>query len=330
MGEILSKEEIEALLSAVSSGKVATEKKKEKTSEKIVISYDFKRPSIISKEQIRIVRVLHENFTRIFTIKLASYLRTMVEFEIVAIDQLSYIEFVSSLSNPTYIVILNMEPLQGQIAIEVDPSLTFSIIDRLLGGKGKSLPEARELTDIEHSIMEKVINLVLDCLKEAWQRIGIFNFKIKSKESNPQFVQIVPARETAILITMEAKIGEIGENIGIMNICIPYTTMEPILLRLNPKQWASEKKKETIDEVQKNIQKNLKKTKVAIITEIGRAKITILDFLKLSIGDVLQLEQNIKEDLVVKVEDLPKFYGHPGRIGRKIGIQITSKIEGRD
>jgi len=326
MGEILDKEEVEALLSAVSSGNVkkATEDILEKKS---AVVYDFKRRTKISKDRIRTLELLHENFIRVYTVKLANYLRTMVELNIISVDQLTYAEFIASLSEPTYLAVLSAEPLPGQIILEIDPSLSFSIIDRLLGGSGTGSEEARELTEIEHSLMKEVVSLALSCLEQAWQRIIPLQLKMEVRESNPQFVHIAHPGEMAILVTMKSMVGE---SPGVMNICIPCATIEPILPKLSPYEWTSETRKQLPEKVGEFMKRNLEKTKIKITVELGTATINMRDFLQLKIGDVVLLEQRIKQDLVLKVEDFPKFRGSPGRLGKRKAIQITSKISSEE
>lgn len=326
MGEILDKEEVEALLSAVSSGSV------KKTTEDILkkksaVVYDFKKRTKISKDRIRTLELLHENFIRTYTVKLANYLRTMVEFSIISVDQLTYAEFIASLSEPTYLAILSAEPLPGQIVLEIDPSFSFSIIDRLLGGSGGGLEEARELTEIERSLIKEVVDLALSCLEQAWQRIIPVQFKVEVTESNPQFVHIAHPGEMAILVTMKSSVGE---SPGLMNICIPCATIEPILPKLSPYEWTSETRKQSPERIGELMKKNLERAKIKITVELGTAAINMQDFLQLKIGDVVLLEQKIQQDLVLKVEGVPKFRGSPGCLGKRRAIQITTKISSEE
>lgn len=325
MGDILSKEEIEVLLSAVSQGRIPEkEKKKGLSYKKAAISYNFKRPALVSKEQVKVLELLHEDFTRSYGVKLSNYLRTTVELEIIAVDQLIYTEFIASLSEPTYLVVFDVEPLSGQIVLEVNPFLIFSIVDRLLGGSGKNFQEPRELTPIEHSIMNKVITLTKLALQEAWKHIIPFQLTIQAKESNPQFVQIVPGGELVIIIIFKVNMGESS---GIMNVCYPVSALKPILSKLNPQRWISEREERSGEKNFKQIQRSLSDIQLEVSVELGRAKISVLDFLRLAPGDVICLSQPVDKDLVVKVQDLPKFYALPGRVGRRKAVQITSLIE---
>lgn len=316
MGDFLNKEEIDTLLSAVSTGRIP-EKKQKKTA----VPYNFKRPALVSKEQIRVLEFLHEDFLRSCGVKFSNHLRTTVEFEVLAIEQLTYIEFIASLAEPTYILVLDLKPLSGQIILEINPSLTFCMVDRLLGGTGKSFQEPRELTNIEYSIMDKVVNLIMESLCQTWQHVVPLDLKVSSRESNPQFVQIVSGDELVISITFRVHMEGIS---GIMNICYPVSTLKPVLPRLDPQRWASEKKKEETNESLKILQQELSDTRVEVVAELGSSEITLLDFLRLTPGDVISLNQSIDENLLVKIQGSPKFYAFPGRTGRRKAVQITS------
>jgi len=309
MGDVLSKEEIEMLLSAVSQGKVPQGKKKgEMPYKKIAISYNFRRPALVLKEQTRVLEFLHEDFTRSCGVKLSGYLRTTVELEIIATEQLTYTEFIASLSEPTYIAVIDASPLSGQIILEINPSLVFSIVDRLLGGSGEGLQEFRELTSIEHTIMDKVVSLVLNALKEAYEHI-------------------VSLGELVIVVILKVNMGE---NSGIMNICYPVSTVKPILPRLNPQQWAYARENKAGEGNLEVLQKKLSDTKVEVTVELGRAEVSILDFLRLVPGDVIRLDQPVEKALVVRVQGFPKFYASPGRMGRRRAVQIVSFIKKED
>jgi len=328
MADFLDKEEIEALLSAVSQGRIPKKaKKREPSYQETATSYNFKRPALVSKEQIRVLEFLHEDFLRNCEVKLSNYLRTTVELEIIAIEQLTYVEFIASLAEPTYIGVLDAEPLSGQIILEINPLLIFSIVDRLLGGSGRGTQEPRELTSIEHFIMDKVVTLVMEALKEAWKHVVSLHLTFKTKESNPQFVQVVSGGELVIPIIFKVNMRE---SFGIMNICYPVSTLKPVLPRLNPQRWISEKKEKIGNETLRLLQKKLSNTQVEVIVELGRSNITILDFLNLAPGDVIRLNQPIDQDLIIKIQGSPKFYALPGTVGRRKAVKVTSYIKKED
>ena len=326
MGEMLSREEVEKLLSAVSSGKISVRETR-KVFKKTATPYDFRQADIVPKDQIRLLERIHQNFIHIYVTPLANYLRTIVEFELIKVEQIKFIEFMVSLPNPTYINILDLSPLKGRAILEINPSLTFAIIDLLLGGLGRGADEARELTDIEHSIMEKVVFLTLDYLKQAWKPIFPFVFKVQSTETNPQFAQIVGGEERVISITME---GRIGKSSGLMNLCIPYLTIKPIISKL-ASQYRAFSDYESVDKEQNSsMEKAMGKVEVTLVAELGKSQITIKDFLQLGVGDVIRLGQNIHQNIIVKVENSPKFYAIPGRVGKQMAVQVSSLVEPKD
>ena len=232
MTEVLSQSEIDALLSAISSGKSLDNidtKRVEVEHRKIKI-YDFKRPDKFSKDQIRTLQMMHENFARVTTTSLSAQLRTLVGIHVASVDQLTYEEFIRSVSNPSTLAMVSMDPLKGSSILEIDPSITFTIIDRLFGGPGESPKNLnRELTDIELSVMEGIIVRILGNLREAWSQVIDLRPRLGSIETNPQFAQMVSPNDMVVLITLETKVADVE---GMMNFCIPYITIEPILSKL--------------------------------------------------------------------------------------------------
>lgn len=323
MGEILNKEEVETLLSAVSSGTIPIEKTK-KILKKTVVPYDFRQTNRVPKDQIRLLETIHQNFIHIYVTPLANYLRTIVEFNLVKVEQLGFVEFMASLPNPTYINILDLNPLKGKALLEIDPSLTFSIVDRLLGGAGKDIGKARELTDIEHSILEKVVLLTLDYLTQAWKPVFPLVFKIQGRETNPQFAQIAAGEETVISITME---GKVGKSPGLMSLCIPYLAIKSIISRFSGRHRGFSGYEAPDEKRDKSMEKTIGQIKVNLIAELGTSEMSIGDFLQLEAGDVIRLRQNIHRNIITRVENSPKFYGIPGCSGKQMAIQVISAIK---
>jgi flagellar motor switch protein FliM len=229
MTEVLSREEIDQLLAAINAGDSEPEDKPPKGSRKIKI-YDFARPDKFSRDQIRTVSIIHETFARLITTSLSAYLRAMVHCHVASVDQLTYEEFIRSIPTPTTLAIVNMDPLIGNAVMEIDPAISFSIIDRLFGGIGEGVTSQHALTDIEAFIMEGVIVRMLGNLREAWTTVIDLRPRLCKIETNPQFAQIVPPAEMVLLVTIEAKVGDVE---GMINICIPYLTVEPIIGRLS-------------------------------------------------------------------------------------------------
>ena len=230
MTEILSQDEIDALLSAISSGEVDPDDYSAVGEQKKVKIYDFRRPDKFSKDQIRTLQMMHETFARLTTTALSAQLRALVSVHVGSVDQLTYEEFIRSIPNPTTLAVINMDPLRGSAVLEIDPSITFTIIDRLFGGLGEPTKITRELSDIELSVMEGIIVRILGNLREAWSTVIDLRPRLGAIETNPQFAQIVPPNDMVVLITLETKVGDVE---GMTNLCIPYITIEPIISKLS-------------------------------------------------------------------------------------------------
>ena len=235
MTEILSQSEIDALLTAISTGQVDTTDYSPKAASKAVKIYDFRRPDKFSKDQIRTLQMMHETFSRLNTTALSAQLRTQVSMHVASVDQLTYEEFLRSIPNPTTLAVVNMDPLAGAAVLEIDPPVSFAVLDRLFGGIGDpSAKTSREMTDIELSVMEGIIVRILGNLREAWSNVMDLRPRLGNIETNPQFAQIVPPNDMVVLVTMETKVGPVE---GMTNLCIPFITIESVLERLSAKYW---------------------------------------------------------------------------------------------
>jgi len=233
--EVLSQDEIDQLLTAINAGN--SEEREEfrpaRDCRKIKI-YDFKRPDKFSKEQIRTVSMMHETFARLTTTMLSAQLRSMVHVHVASVDQLTYEEFIRSIPTPTTLAIINLDPLKGNAILEIDPAITFSIIDRICGGAGEGNKSQHELTDIEQSIMEGIIVRMLGSLREAWTHVIDLRPRLGQIDTNPQFAQIVPPTEMTVLVTFETKVGDVE---GMVNLCIPYLAIESIIDKFTAAYW---------------------------------------------------------------------------------------------
>ncbi|MEM7180902.1 MAG: flagellar motor switch protein FliM [Spirochaetota bacterium] len=325
MTEILSQDEIDALLNAISSGEVEQDEYAAVGEQKKVKIYDFKRPDKFSKDQIRTLQMMHETFARQATTGLSAQLRALVGVHVASVDQLTYEEFIRSIPNPTTLAVINMDPLKGSAILEIDPSISFTIIDRLFGGRGESAKISRELSDIEMSVMEGIIVRILGNLREAWSTVIDLRPRLGNIETNPQFAQVVPPNDMVVLITLETKVGEVE---GMTNLCIPYITIEPIINKLSAQYLYSSLRSGETDENKVVIQERLDQIAIPIITEVGSVDITMNDLINLQAGDVVKLENTpSKSDLIIKVGDRSKFKCTPGRIGNRLAVQIGETID---
>jgi flagellar motor switch protein FliM len=326
MTEVLSQDEIDQLLTAINAGDANTDSDsfKPTTDSRKIKIYDFKRPDKFSKEQIRTVQIMHETFARLTTTSLSANLRSMVHVHVASVDQLTYEEFIRSIPTPTTLAIINMDPLKGNSILEIDPAITFSIIDRLFGGTGEGSKIIHELTDIEQSVMEGIIVRILGNMREAWAQVIDLRPRLGQIDTNPQFAQIVPPTEMVILVTLETKVGEVE---GMMNFCIPYLTIEPIISKLSAQFWYSTAHQTASTENLNVLKDKLVNVDVNVVAEIGKIEVPVGDVLALQAGDVIRL-YNVKvgDPFSLTVGSIPKFQCKPGVIGRKMAVQITKKL----
>lgn len=325
MNEVLSQDEIDQLLTAISTGDIETEEVTKAADQRKIKIYDFKRPDKFSKEQIRTVSIMHETFARLTTTALSAQLRSIATVHVASVDQLTYEEFIRSIPNPTTLGIINMDPLKGSAVLEIDPAVTFSIIDRLFGGQGVGTKITRDLSDIEQSVMEGIIVRILGNLREAWSQVIDLRPRLGQIETNPQFAQIVPPNEMVVLVTLETKVGEVE---GMMNFCIPYLTIEPIISKLSAQYMYSTVRSGATTENLNIIKERLSTVDVSVVAEIGSMDLTVRDVLALRVGDVVRLyNTRVGDPMVLKIGNREKYHCRPGVIGTKIAVQIVKRLE---
>lgn len=318
-GDVLSQTEIDDLLSALSSGSVSAEEIRTEQEQNKIKLYNFKRPDKFSKDQIRTIYMIHENFARLVNTYLSAHLRTMINVEVASVDQLTYDEFIRSLQNPSVIGIFQMEPLKGNAVFDMNPSLAFAMVDRLFGGVGASPSKARSLTDIETTIISRVISKTLEQLTEAWERVVDIVPRLETIETNPQFAQVVPPNDMVVIITLQAKIMQTE---GLMTLCIPYLLLEPIMNKLSTSFWVSSSITGLDDFDNSALQRRLIRTPVPVSVLLGETVLTVEDLLNLSVGDNLRLDTKYDSELSVVVGQKEKFKGRPGLSGKSMAIQI--------
>ncbi|MDD5672921.1 MAG: flagellar motor switch protein FliM [Chitinivibrionales bacterium] len=334
MSDILSQEEVDALLAAVSAGGESDiagaaaagggeGEEASAVSDKTLSIYDFRRPDRVSKDQMRTLQNLHESYARQFSTTLTNFLRTFVEIDLVSVDQLTFSEFVMSISNPSCIYVFKMEPLEGSAIIEINPSLVFFIIDRLFGGQGRPSEQNRELTLIEESVIHRIVERGLNDLKEIWEHIGIFSPKVETYETNPQFVQIAPPGETVILISLEVRMQNAS---GLMSLCFPYMLLEGVLNNLSGESWMSSQSNTTL-ETRQVLEREVQSFDLPVSVIIGQTTLSIRDLLQLQRGDLLCLDRSMESDQLVQIGNKTKMTCKSGLIGRKKAVRITRILE---
>ena len=326
-GDVLSQSEIDALLSAISTGEMsADEMKKDDEARKVKI-YDFKRALRFSKDQIRSLTRIHENFARLLTTFFSAQLRTYVQITVASVDQIPFEEFVRSIPNMTLINVFEVPPLDGNILMEINPNIAYSMLDRLMGGSGASHSNVDNLTEIETKIMTNLFERSFDNLREAWENIVEIDPMLIELEVNPQFLQMISPNETVVVISLNTIIGE---TTGMINICLPHVVLEPIVPNLSVRYWMQSNTKEMSPEQTKMLENRVKQAVLPVVAELGTTSISVEDFLMMNIGDVIELEQKIKNPLVLKVGTLPKFTVQPGKLNKKMAVQILDPLKGGD
>ncbi len=321
MSEVLSQSEIDALLNAFNSGEINVLEMKDEKEEKKIKGYDFKIPNKFAKDQLRTLQMIHENFARLLQTYLSGYLRALVQVEVISVDQLTYYEFSNSIPNPSILGVIDFLPMTGSVLMEMTPSISFAMIERVLGGNGYSFERSRGFTEIEQTLIEKIMNSTLALFKDPWKNVVELKPKLKKIETNTQFAQIMSPNETVALITLNVKIGNIE---GMIHICIPHLVIEPIISKLSTKFWFSGATKEVTTNDLKIIERRIETTLLPIKVVLGKTDIMVRDFLELQEGDVLPLDRNINEDLKVYVGNRHKFNGKPGLKKNKVAIKITT------
>lgn len=324
LADILSQSEIDTLLSAISTGEMDAEQLKEEEKERKIQDYDFKRALRFSKDQIRSMTRVHENFARLLTTVFSAQLRTYVDISVASVEQLPYEEFIRSVPSMTIMNIFEAPPLDGRMLIEVNPNISFAMLDLLLGGQGESVNKVENLTEIETRLMNQLFESSLGSFGEAWQSIINIEPKMIDFEVNPQFLQLVSPNETVVVISLTMSIAEAS---GLINICIPHVVLEPIIPNLSMHYWMQSQKKNSAVE-EKLLERRLQQARLPIVAQLGETEITIQDFLQLSPKDVIPLRQKINEPLFIKVGEKTKFLGQAGTKNRQMAIQILEAVEG--
>ncbi|WP_078554663.1 flagellar motor switch protein FliM [Bacillus alkalicellulosilyticus] len=324
MADILSQGEIDALLSALSTGEMDADELKKEDTEKKVKVYDFKRALRFSKDQIRSLSRIHENFARLLTTFFSAQLRTFVQISVASVDQLPYEEFVRSIPKMTILNVFEAYPLDGRFLMEVNPNIAYAMLDRLLGGKGTAVNKVENLTEIETRIMSQLFQRTLESFTEAWSTVVEFDLQTESLEVNPQFLQMVSPNETVVVISLSTTIGDTS---GMINLCLPHVVLEEILPKLTAHYWLQTKTKQRLPEQVAAIKETVHQAPLVIQAELGRSEITIQDFLYLGIGDVIELNQDISKPLLVHVGGEPKYLGQPGKMKNSVAVQVIDVLE---
>lgn len=327
MPDVLDQNEVDALLAAVATGEVSTEADQSQTRRAVgqkdveVRLYDFKRPERVSKDQMRSLEALHEGFARNFGASLSGFLRTIIECRVASVEQLTYSEFIHALPNPTCFHILKCKALDGSTCLELNPSIVFPIVDRLLGGgSDESYIPDRPLTSIEARLVNHITSRCLESLNEVWANVYDMQFELTETESNPQLAQIVPPNEVVVVIGFELKLGV---RAGLMNLCIPFNVIEPIMHKFTAEHWFSYQRKAQSDKSAGQLLDSVSSAQVQIRCILAETQITLRDLLELRVGDIIRTDKLADSELAITIGGAPKFACRPGKLRGQKAIRIT-------
>ncbi|MCR5154807.1 MAG: flagellar motor switch protein FliM [Lachnospiraceae bacterium] len=320
MSDVLSQKEIDDLLKAFSSGEIDAEELKD-TGEKQIKNYDFSRPSKFSKEHLRTLEIIFEHYGRILATHLPGYLRVNTQVEVVNSEAVIYSEFSNALSNPVLLGMIDFDPLDGNIIIELSNNIGYAIVDRMLGGAGLPLEKVREFTEIEKAILERVFTIITNLLQDPWENVVKLNPRFTRIETNSQFAQIISPNEMVALITMNLKIGSVE---GMMNVCIPYTCVEPVIDKLNTKYWYSTMKDTDEESYKDFIEIAISRAQVPLKAILGRSVISVNDYINMAKGDIIKLDTKINDELKVYVGNIYKFNALAGESSDAYALKIST------
>ena len=317
MNRQLSQQEIDAVFQNLGKGEGG------RTGVPKTAPFDFRRPDRIPKSQLRALRLLHENFVRSLASSLSAYLRTYLTANLVSVEQLSYAEFVETLSSPTCLVSLGLRPYDGHAVLELGPSLTFQILEVILGGKGKGPPaQRREITEIERSLLDGLLHIILSELKQAWESVTAIEFTVESLETEPQFLQVPDPGEAFVAVTMELKVGEVA---GLMNLALPSLIIK--MMRAKFDHHGSLRKTQSSGEEQARMLRLLKPAKLSLDARLRGPLMLVRDLLSLAEGDVVPLDYAVERPLELLVNGRLRFRGQLVSAGNKKAFVIGGREE---
>jgi len=325
--EILSKQEIDSLLSGISSGQIRPQPSESEPDDKIIEPFDFRLPHRLSEDRLRTLRAIHENFADSFKTYLVSRLQMMVSVSLQGIEQVIYNEFTLGNTGPRCLYVFRIEESSTYAIFEFTPELILALVERLLGGslaeaQGKN-PEIRPITKIEQSIVKGFIQRGITDLQNAWRRLAPLTFRLERYESRSDFAQITPSNENVLVLSFDIAIGDKHYR---MNVCFPTAAVKDVLEKLEGQEKVHLRSARGRDSWVEEISKKVEKTELPIAIRLGRTHLAVQDLLDLAVGDVLRLDTKIAGEAKVLVGDQEKFYGKPGFSNGNFAIKITRKI----
>ena len=322
MSDILSQSEIDNLLKQLSEGDLDVDQIQGED-EKQVKNYDFSRPTKFSKEHLRTLEIIFEHYSRLISTNLPVYLRKNVQVTVASSETVTFSEFSNALSNPSVLGIVNFAPLNGNIIIEIATNICYAMLDRMLGGSGQPLEKVRDFSDIELTILQKVLVMFTQLMREPWKNVVEISPVLSRLETNPQFAQVIAPSDMIAIVTLNMKIGDVE---GMVNICLPFFTLEDVMDKLNTKYWFSTMQENHDEHYEEYIESMIRRVDIPIKAVLGKSTISVNDFLNLQVGDCIRLDSRVDTDMNVYVGNIKKFTALPGTDRDSYAVQITSVI----
>ncbi len=321
MGEVLSQGEIDSLLAGLLSGDLDADRMQEEGRQ--VKNYDFNRPTKFSKEHLRTLEIIFEHYSRLISTNLPVYLRKNVQVAVASSETITFSEYSNSLPNPVILGIINFLPLNGPIVMHLGTSLGYVILDRLLGGDGVPLEKSREFSEIELAIIQKILVMFTQLLRDPWKNVVDISPVLGRIETNPQFAQVMAPNDMVAVVTLNIKIGEVE---GLLSLCLPFFTLEDVMDKLNTKYWYSSMQNNRSEDDEQYIESLIRKVDIPIRAVLGKSTISVSDFMNLQVGDCIRLDSKVDEDMNIFVGNLKKFTALPGAEKDAYAVQITSVV----
>ena len=322
MADVLSQSEIDNLLAALSTGELDVDEMQEK-GDKQIKNYDFNRPTKFSKEHLRTLEIIYEHYGRLLSTNLSVFLRKTIQINVASSETVTFSEFTNALANPVVLGIVNFQPLNGTIIIEIATNLGFTIIDRMLGGNGQPLERNRDFTEIEMTIIERMVVMCMTLMRDPWKNVVNINPVLERVETNPQFAQIISPGDMIAIVTLNVKIGDAE---GFMNVCLPYFTLESVMDKLNTKYWFSTVQESNEEDYTAYIESMIKRVEVPVKAILGTSTVLVNDFMGLQVGDVIRLNTHVDSELDVYVGNIKKFTAVPGASKDAYAVRVTNVI----
>lgn len=323
MTNILSQAEIDELLSALSSGEPEALPESPGDTLKAKV-YDFKKANKFQKEQMRTLNIVFQTFGQLLSNKLSGILRTSSECEVLSVEEMPFSEFNNSLPIPVILGVLRLPPMKGSHLLQISPEIAYTLINRLLGGSAAEAETGKQFTEIELALIQHVLPQVMDLLPKAWEKVIRLDALLERLETSPQFAQIVPLNEAVAVATLNITIGDSS---GLISICIPHSSIEPISSQLNTLLWFSNSQESgDIEMKTEQISGRLINTPVSLTAYFEDTPATVADIIHLQVGDVIRLNQNIQQPIKVKVQHIPKFHAQIGTSGSRYAVRIVDII----